>query len=407
MDLSCIKDYVYEYMSEYYSKGKIDIELSAKIKKVELNDNCSYIDMISFDNGVLKLPKYFFDMDINIQKQYLAIFGIYILSINSYDSEEEKLFKNSLATYLVTKKNIPEIEKIKFDESFFDRYDFGNYVLTNIFEQLEIVLGKDVLVNSLIKGSYYLIDEIDNKTKKNGLGKKIFTNINKLKIVCDDILLYSNLRKFNFELIKNKLLPIYEFLDNNISGVESQNTMLNLLEMNDFNYSILKRIDKHDSLSRLGEITDVEKERIKYFVSIFDKYNYNMSDEFLSLDYPCISDKGLFKFGKNYYGNELFSFINKYITVANKINIDYCDNISLFYMCLENICELIMYSLVSRYIKFNKDTDISLEKLFSLSSYKFGNYEYDLSEKRGTKLLERKINLDRNLSIIKNGGFND
>ena len=406
--MKLIKKCVLENIGGFYNEEMIDKVLYDKIRKIDFREVGSYYGDTVLNDGVLSLPSSFFcvdldkilDIDNNLEiKNLLAIYGVYAVFVNEFDSEEDKVIKNLIATYLVVKNNNYQLEKVEFAGRWFNSYNISNNILVNIIEEIATVLGEEVLIDTLKNNCRCIVDEIDTKTKRRGLGIRIVRDIVELDNLYKYIVLYSKVIDFNSELIEKKLVPIYEFLRKNKSSINYQNTILNLIEMRDFDISILGGLNKNKIVFELEDFTENEKKVIKNFVSAFDAKGYNRREDVLFFKYPDISNCCVRVAGKNYYGNEYFSFINKFITVFNDINQEYYSFVNLLFDYWESLSEVLLWQLASRYIRYNKEADIDLEKLWVLSGYNMSDYQYDLSDKKSTKLLVRKINLDKNMKL--------
>lgn len=394
-----IKKILLNSMNKYYNESYIDFKLS-KIDRIQMNEKLHYIGDTIFEKGVLKLPDCFFTVKIESSndvgsllakypdlKDVLTTYGIYVISHDKYDSKEDKIIKNVIATYFATENRTKELVEITTAEKTFNGYATSNSILENIIRELSLIFGEKVLIETLNKGSDYLIQYIDIKTRKKGLGQKIVDNLVKLSEL-------STIEKYRYAscctldtLIKNKLLPMYELIKK--YDVIYQNTILNLIQMKDYDFSIFGLVDDDAGLSNIEPLTKVEKEIIREFIYIFDT---NWKDFYsLVTCYPEV-EAGVDDDGDKVYDGKNFTFLNKFLSSNNQYMFEYlglCDNLGNTWKTLQ---EEIIHQLIPRYIKHNKSANINLAEILKLSMYKTDKATYDLSEKTKTKRLQDKLN---------------
>lgn len=393
-----IKKFILKGMEKYYSENYIDYKLS-KVDRIEMAKKLHYVGDTIFENGVLKLPDYFFTVKIESSKEaegliakypdlkdLLTTYGIYVISYDKHDSKEDKIIKNIIATYFATESRTKELAEITTAEKTFNGYATSNAILENVIRELALILGESALIETLKNGSSYLIKLIDIKTRKKGIGYKIIEDLVKLsELSATEKHRYGSCCTLN-TIIKNKLLPVYEIIKK--YDVAYQNAILNLIQMKDFDFSILGIIDSSINLTSIESLIETEKGIIKDFIQIFDT---NWKDFYcLVTSYPEVK-ASIDDDGDKIYDGDSFTFLNKFLSVANQYESEYwrvCDSLGNAWKTLQ---QEIIYQLIPRYVKYNKRSNINLEEILRLSAYRTDKATYDLSEKPKTKKLQDKL----------------
>lgn len=381
-------------------KDFIDIKdlnyLISKINKIEINPNINqYIGNTIFEDGILYLPPEFFTIEINktsdvlnlfneypALKDILTTYGIYVINYNKKDSNEDKTIKNLIATHFATRKESEFPDTIITGQMTFNGYATTNALLENIIRELSLIIGEKKLYETLKKDTSILIEEIDKKTNKPGLGKKLIDDILKLSY-------YSNKEKYAFayneqleNIINKKLIPIYELIKK--YDIETQRSILNIIKFKNYDFNILKEIDNTIDISNIEPLTNIEKQYINTYIKVFD----NLWNEYryLVVGYP----KETPNIDKTYNG-KTFSFLNKIFSSHEQIFVDYLNICINMQETWNTIQETILWELIPRYIKYNKKAYIDLEEILLLSKYNTDKIKYNLSTSKKTKSIEKKL----------------
>lgn len=393
-----IRKLVLNSIGKYYNDDYIDYKLK-KIVKIEIDELNHYIGDTIYENNILKLPDYFFTTKIensrdvlNLISEYptleslLTTYGIFIVGYDKKDNKNDKIIKNLIATYFAAKSSCNEITKIKTAEMTFSTYATSSGLQENIIRELSLIFGEDLLIKTLKEGTEFLEKEIDIQTKKKGLGKKVVTNLVQLSDL-------SMLEKQYFsecheleEIINNKLFSMYEKI--NKYDPIYQDSILNLIKMKDFDFSIISLIDNSINPSDIELLTETEKNLISDFIHQFDenwKNYYYLETNYPKVKYSIDDD------GDRVYDGETFTFLNKFLSSTNAYFEEYlriCDTIKNVWRSLQ---ETIILEMLPRYIKNNQESNIDLKEILTLSKYTSDTKKYDLSIKSKTKSLEKKL----------------
>lgn len=393
-----LKRKIMERVSGYFNEGYVDYKLNKIIKIEEMDKDLNSLD-ICFDKGILMLPKDFFNMEIvktddvlNLMKSYpvledtLVMNGLYVLGVSSKDSNEDKVIKKMIAKYLAVNNTRKGLNKIKRAQMSFVGY---NELQDNIMEEISLIFGENLLYGTLDKGVNYFIEEIDRLTKKNGLGRKIVNNLVELSnLSMEENKQYVERRELDL-IIDDKLLPLYNKIKD--YDVVYQNAILNIIEMKDFDFSILCMIDDSINLTNIIPLNEVEIRKIRDYLSYFDTNWKRMG--FLETEFPfvksCEDDDG-----NLVYDYDDFTFINKFISAVDDYNDKYFSLCNLIENIWKNLQEVILYEIIPRYIKYNDICNLrglTLNKILELSKYTTKNDVYDVSEKNKTKKIRKLI----------------
>lgn len=402
-----MKKYLLESVNDYFSTTYIDYKLS-RIIKIEMDKNTHYVGDTIYENRILKLPECFFTTEINKTedvtrlisiypelKDLLTTYAIYIVgyNYNNHDTEQDKVIKNIIATSLaVNNKENKQTELTKADMTF-KSYATSHALLENVIREISLIVGKDKIYETLQYGAEVLIKEIDEKTRQKGLGQKIINMFMKLYMSSTNTTKYLDVCSIMQSLGDNKLIPMYKLIEK--YNIKDQNTILNLIEMKNFDFSILKLIDENIDITRISMLEESEKEILKNALNTFEK-NWE-SYRYLTVEYP---ETKPIKRNDNYGEIEIvfegkeFSFLNKFFSTYEQCEYEYYKTTRGLRNLWEEIQELIILELIPRYIKNNKDTNINLEEILKLSRYKTEEKDYDISSKENKKIkrIKEKLN---------------
>lgn len=396
-----IKNFTSESIKKYYDEFDVEYKLS-KIIKIEMGEETHYTGDTTFENGILKLPTCFFTTKIESSKDVielivaypdlktlLTIYGIYIVGFNKKDSKEERNLKNIIATYFASENSGNKLAIKTTANMTINGYATSNVLLENVIREIALIFGEDILARTLENGLDYLIKQIDEKTRKKGLGNKLITNLIELTKLSENEKKRSTDCKILEEIIDKKLLPMYDAIKH--LDPDYQNTLLNLVRIHDFDFSILSSIEKNINLSSIQSLTltESEKQAIRLCIHKFDKEWKNFS--LLVTDYPEVKTIGEDDDGNEIYIAESFTFLNKVLSSEEEYRTEYfriCDSIQYLW---QEIQEIIVNELIPKYIKNNKRAYIDLEEILNLSKYTTQTQKYDLSEKPKTRRLAKKL----------------
>lgn len=393
-----LKKFVLESLGKYYSESYIERKLE-KIKNIKIDEEENYVGNTIFEGNTLKLPYCFFAVRITktedvlnlittypVLKDLLTTYGIYIIGTNNKDKLEDKIIKNIIATYFATKNSNNKIDKIKSAGLIFNSYATSNALKENIIREIALIFGDDLLIKVLKEGTEVIIKEIDTKTRKKGLGKKLIHSLVELYNLSMQEKTYYAYYNTQEALAYNKLFPIYNIIAKYPQVY--QDSLLNLIEMKDFDFSILSLIDNQIELSSIKLLTEEDKKIIKESLHQFDeswkKYYY------LETRYPKAKTT-LDYDGDPVYDGESFTFLNKYLSVIYSYKEKHyriCNSIRITW---ENIHKIIIEEILPRYIKNNQEININLEEILKLSKYISDTKEYDISKNKKTRQLRRKL----------------
>lgn len=396
--VKAMKKLAFSSLKQYYTEKYIDSKLEI-INKIEIDEHLENINDITFKKGILTLPNILSNnkvttikdmielLSINDKlKELLTIYSIYIVSIDEKDTKIDKVIKYAIASYLASKNN-NQLSNCKIGQLTFKTYNTTTNILENIIRELAIILGDDILYQTLKYGSKYLSDQIDYQTKKKGLGQKLITNITDLANLYKKERKEHNTYNILSKIETEKLLPMYDTLKK--YSTKYKNSILNIIELKNFDFKVILKIDDLVDTSKLKELTEEEKQIINQHIKNFDDNWYDFS---LVIFYPPVNHVAINDDGEKIYNGNDFSFINKFLSSVEytKEEYDYlCDTLEKKWQSIQNI---IINELIPRYIKNNRKIYIYLDEILKLSQYQKYGKNHDLSQKRTTKRLERKLN---------------
>lgn len=393
-----LKKFVLESLGKWYGKSYIERKLE-RIKNIKIDEEAHYVGDTIFEGNTLKLPYCFFNVKITktedvlnlinnypVLKNLLTTYGIFVTGVNNTDKIEDKIIKNIIATYFATKNSGNELAKIKTAGLTFNGHATSNALKENIIREIALIFGEDLLVKTLKEGTETLIKEIDTKTKKKGLGKKLVDNLVQLhNLSMSERIHYATYNVLE-EIADDKLFPMYKTIKK--YPPVYQDSILNLIEMKNFDFSILRLIDDQIDTSNLKLLTEEDKQLIRECLRNFDeswkKYYY------LETKYPEVKYTLDYE-GDIVYDGESFTFLNKFISTLYSYEEEYysiCDSIRITWEILH---ETIIEEILPRYIKNTKETNINLEEILTLSKYRTDNKEYDMLKNKKTKELVRRL----------------
>ena len=395
-----LKELLKESVWDYFSVSDMDYKLS-KIDEVKMEDDLTYyVGDTALENGILKIPNYFFTREItktedliNLITEYpdmktlLTTYAIYIIGHRNNDNEEERMVKNIIATYFAVEKNNNGLKALEYSQMTFKSYATSNALLENIIREISLIFGKDTLYETLKYDNEVLIKKIDDLTNKKGLGKKFidkFIELHKLSISQRKRYIYLNLTEY---IAEEKLLPFYEKIEH--YDTNTQNAILQLVKIKDYDLSIVNLFDDKINISDIEEINPFEKIIIKRCIDIFDKEWKNFS--YLITGYPQTFPIGRDTSRNRIYDGLNFSFLNKFFS-SHKEQIKehnyICKEIQKIWKELQ---ELIILEILPRYIKNNKEANINLNEILELSKYQTEETTYNIEKESKGRRLIRKI----------------
>lgn len=393
-----LKKFVLESLGKYYSESYIERKLE-RIKNIKIDEEENYVGNTIFDGNTLYLPYCFFTVKItktedvlNLIKSYPALkellttYGIFVTGTNNKDKLEDKVIKNIIATYFATKNSDNKLEKNVSAGLIFNSYSTSNTLKENIIREVALIFGDDLLIKVLKEGNEAIIKEIDTKTRKKGLGKKLIDNLIELYNLSMQEKTYYAYYSTQEALAHNKLFPLYDIITKYPQVY--QDSLFNLIEMKDFDFSILSLIDDQIDISSIKSLNEEDKKIIRESLQHFDESWKNYY--YLETRYPKAKTT-LDYDGDPVYDGESFTFLNKFLSVTfsyKEKHYHICNSIKITW---ENIHKIIIEEILPRYIKNNQDKNINLEEILKLSKYISDTKEYDISKNKKAKQLKRKL----------------
>lgn len=393
-----LKKFVLESLGKYYSKSYIERKLE-RIKNIKIDEGENYVGDTIFEGNTLNLPYCFFTVKITktedvlnlinnypVLKDLLTTYGIFVTGVNNTDKIEDKIIKNIIATYFATKSSGNELAKIKTAGLTFNGYATSNALKENIIREIVLIFGEDLLVKTLKEGTETLIKEIDTKTRQKGLGKKLVDNLIELhNLSMSERIHYATYNVLE-EIANDKLFPMYKTIKK--YPPVYQDSILNLIQMKNFDFSILRLINDQIDTSDLKLLTEEDKQLIRECLRSFDeswkKYYY------LETSYPEVKYSLDYE-GDIVYDGKSFTFLNKFLSALYSYEEEYysiCDSIRTTW---ETLQETIIEEILPRYIKNSKETNVNLEEILTLSKYRTDTKEYDISKSKKTRNLARRL----------------
>lgn len=394
-----IKELLIESIGDYFNSTYIDYKLD-EIVKIEMNKNINYIGDTIFEIGTLKLPDYFFTREIKSKedlinliteypalKDLLTTYGIYIVSFNKQDTEENQIIKNIIATFFATENSHNELTDITYANMTFQSKATSYASLENIIREISLIFEKNILYVTLKSDNNVLIRFIDEKTQKKGLGKEFISCFISLYESCKNERIHAFYLDYTDYIVEEKLMPFYQKIKD--FDIDTQETILKLIQIKDYDLSAAKLVDENIDLSDIESLTDFEKKLIKSFISTFDDYWHIFKQ--IIVGYPPTKHIGRDSNGDKIYDGKSFSFLNKVFSSHLRLEDEHtqiCKEIQEKWIVVQ---EIIIWEILPKYIKNNPNKNIDLDEILLLSKFEGTEKTYNISKKFKTKKLERKI----------------
>ena len=385
-----LKNYLIED-SAFFNDTVIKTALP-KIKGIQVNKFESGLDEVVFIEGILYLPEMFFKRRIEKAsdiRQMLNDFPVLeealetaILYVYSYCNHDDLRARNLVASFYSKRKNRLKGQIIA--EKTFCTIGEINPLTSNVLSQLSKILGLDIIKETLLMGPTYLEKEIDIRTSKRGLGRKIVDLILNIDELSKEEEYYRTSEEIN-EGLKDKFLkPLFK----NLKGYsqEMQKKIISLLETSNFNTIQIRLLVDSNSAG----LSESEKNKLTEYIEIFNQHYFELTPFFIT-EFPRVPTK-IDILGNRRCNVEDLTAVNKILTVMNKIEFSKNSVRTRLLKQWKKLQELIILSLTKKVADRGLlDETFNLGEVIDLSFYQSQTDEFDLAISDKVLKLDNKI----------------
>ena len=233
-------------------------------------------------------------------------------------------------------------------------------------------------------GPTYLEKEIDIRTSKRGLGRKIVDLILNIDELSKEEEYYRTSEEIN-EGLKDKFLkPLFK----NLKGYsqEMQKKIISLLETSNFNTIQIRLLVDSNSAG----LSESEKNKLTEYIEIFNQHYFELTPFFIT-EFPRVPTK-IDILGNRRCNVEDLTAVNKILTVMNKIEFSKNSVRTRLLKQWKKLQELIILSLTKKVADRGLlDETFNLGEVIDLSFYQSQTDEFDIAISDKVLKLDNKI----------------